>query len=301
MRQAGRYLPEYQVLRARFSLEALFRDPAHIVTVTEQPLKRFPLDAAILFADILHILMPLGCEVTFPGKGGPQVKAPEKLENHAVSSTLDFVAEAIVRLKERLFVPLIGFCGGPFTVAHYLLQKKPEKLLYQDPEAFRRLLAKITEASRTYLEMQVAAGVDAIQIFDSWAGTLPREALHAFVLPTLQTLSKDLGVPVIIFSRGNSFYIDAFVALKPDGISFDGNLPLAEIRKRVPSNIAVQGNLPPEFLYSSPEVIKEKTREHLASMAGDPGFIMNLGHGVLPDIPVENVGAFIEATVTSKL
>lgn len=301
MRQAGRYLPEYQKLRQAHTLEQLFRDPEKIAEVTLQPLKRFPLDAAILFADILHILLPLGCDVTFPQKGGPQVVAPERLQEKDVATTLDFVKSGIQLLKEELSVPLIGFCGGPFTVAHYLLGKKPEKMLHQDPEGFHQLLDMITDASQAYLQMQIEAGVDAIQIFDSWAGTLPRAELKQFILPTLKKLTKGLDVPTLIFSRGSAFYVQEFLSVGADGISFDAGRPLAEIRKEVPKNIAVQGNLPPEFLYSSPEIIRRKTTEHLASMQGDPGFIMNLGHGMLPDIPVEHLQAMIETVVTSSL
>ncbi|MCB1067543.1 MAG: uroporphyrinogen decarboxylase [Simkania sp.] len=299
MRQAGRYLPEYQKLRQTHTLEQLFRRPEKIAEVTLQPLKRFPLDAAILFADILHILLPLGCDVTFPQTGGPQVSAPERLQEKDVANTLDFVKSGIQLLKEELSVPLIGFCGGPFTVAHYLLEKKPEKMLHQDPKGFRQILEMITDASLAYLKMQIDAGVHAIQIFDSWAGTLPRAELEEFVLPTLKKLTGALNVPTLIFSRGSAFYVQEFLSVGADGISFDAGRPLAEIRKEVPKQIAVQGNLPPEFLYSPPDVIRKKTREHLASMQGDPGFIMNLGHGMLPDIPVENVQTFIE-TVTSS-
>ena len=298
MRQAGRYLPEYQTLRARHSLEELFRQPEHILEVTQQPLKRFPIDAAILFADILHVLLPLGCDVRFPKVGGPQVVRPKQFEKRSVEETLGFVKEGILLLKKELKVPLIGFCGGPFTVAHYLLDKKPERLLYEDPHAFMALLDQLTEVSKEYLELQIDAGVDAIQIFDSWAGTLPRKELKRVVLPQLKKLVDSVSVPVIIFSRGSSFYVEEFLSLHSEGISFDGNRPLAEIRREVPKSVAVQGNLPPEFLYGSPEFIRSETKAFLDSMAGDPGFIVNLGHGILPDIPTDHVQAFIETVLS---
>jgi len=299
MRQAGRYLPEYQKLRKDHTLEQLFRDPEKIAEVTLQPLKRFPIDAAILFADILHILIPLGCKVTFPQKGGPQVEAPKQLQQQDVELTLEFVKEGIRLLKEQLQVPLIGFCGGPFTVAHYLLGKKPERMLYSDPEGFKHILELITAASQDYLQMQIDAGVDAIQIFDSWAGMLPRKELENFILPALKRLVNSVDVPVLVFSRGSSFHVKEFLSLGADGISFDAGRPLAEIRQEVPLSTAVQGNLPPEFLYGSIETIQRDTQAHLTSMRDDPGFIVNLGHGVLPDIPVEHVQAFIETVVTN--
>jgi uroporphyrinogen decarboxylase len=298
MRQAGRYLPEYQKMRESSSIEEIFRDPEKLAEVTLQPLRRFPLDAAILFADILHILLPLGCEVSYPA-GGPQVKVPSQLEQKEVSSVLHFVQEGISLLKEQLDRPLIGFCGGPYTVAHYLFGKKPEKVLYQDPKYFKMVLDQITLASQAYLDMQIRAGVDVIQIFDSWAGTLPKEELKEFSLPYLKRLIDSVEVPVLVFSRGSSFYLDEFVSLGADGISFDGMRPLSEIRKEVPTSMAVQGNLPPESLYGSISSIQKRTQALLLSMKGEAGFIVNLGHGVLPDTPVEHVQAFIETVVTS--
>lgn len=300
MRQAGRYLPEYQKLRAKYSLEDLFRNPEHIVEITLQPIHRFPLDAAILFADILHVLLALGCAVTFPQKGGPQVTSPERLEKRNVSEELHFVKESICLIKQSsLRVPLIGFCGGPFTVAYYLLDKKPLRLLYRDPKAFANLLQMITDVSSAYLQMQVEAGVDAIQIFDTWAGLLPREELKQFALPYLRQLLNSTSVPTLIFSRSASIYTEEFLSLRPSGISFDGGRPLAEIRKEVPKEIAVQGNFPSEFLYAKPSVIESKTRALLKTMKGDPGFIVNLGHGILPDTPVEHVHAFIDTVINA--
>lgn len=300
MRQAGRSLPEYRKLRETHSLNELFHDPKKIAQVTLQPLKRYPLDAAILFADILHILLPLGCNVLFPKGGGIQIDTPKTLQEKDVMTTLSFVKEGIHLLKKQLNIPLIGFCGGPFTVASYLLKRKPEYLLYSKPAAFQDILKQITAATQIYLKMQIDAGVDAIQIFDSWAGTLPRRELETFALPPLKTLIDNIDIPVLVFSRANAFYIKEFISLGSNGISFDGSLPLAEIRKKVPSHIAVQGNLPPEFLYSPIETIREETKKHLASMQGDPGFIVNLGHGILPDTPLEHARAFIETVVNSN-
>ncbi len=296
MRQAGRYLPEYQKLREKYSLEELFYHQELIAKITLQPIARFHFDAAILFADILHVLLPLGIKVSYP-KGGPQIEPFDRLERGPVEERLFFVKEGIHLLKKELKVPLIGFCGGPFTVAYYLLKKKPEKMLYERPQAFLSLIQTLTQVSKEYLKLQINAGVDAIQIFDSWAGLLPYEALEKFVLPFLKELVSFSSVPVIVFSRMSSFLIDEFVSLHPSGIGFDGGKPLAKIRKKVPQTISVQGNLSPSFLYSSCDVICQMTKELLDSMKGDPGFIVNLGHGILPDIPLTHVHAFVDTVL----
>ncbi|MCY3974531.1 MAG: uroporphyrinogen decarboxylase [Simkaniaceae bacterium] len=300
MRQAGRYLPEYQSLRKKHSLEALFRNPELIAEITLQPLRRFALDAAIVFADILHVLLPLGCRVTFPDTGGPVVSYDGVLREKEVVTTLHFVKEGIKLVKESLRVPLIGFCGGPFTVAYYLLNKKPERLMYGDPSGFGALLQAIARVSRDYLRMQVSAGVDAIQIFDSWAGRLSRKELTEFVLPALKELVDAVEVPVLLFSKGISFHIETFLQAGATALSLDAGRPLAEMRREIPPSVSVQGNLPPAFLYGSKEKIREETGRHIASMRRpdgtlDPGFIVNLGHGVLPDTPHSHVGAFINA------
>ena len=173
-------------------------------------------------------------------------------------------------------------------------------MLYRDSTRFNHILELITAASQDYLKMQIDAGIDAIQIFDSWAGMFPRKILENFVLPSLKKLiDVVVDVPILVFARGSSSYVKEFLSLGTDGISFDAGRPLAEIRREVPCSVAVQGNLPSEFLYGSIEFIRRETQAHLASMTGDPGFIMNLGHGILPDIPVEHVQAFIETVVTN--
>ena len=299
MRQAGRYLPEYQKLKEKYSLEELFYHKELITQITLQPISRFRFDAAILFADILHVLLPLGLKVSYP-KEGPQIEPFHQLKKGSVEETLFFVKESIHLLKKELKVPLIGFCGGPFTVAYYLLKKKPEKMLYENPQEFLSLIRTLTEVSKKYLKLQIEAGVDAIQIFDSWAGLLPYQVLEKFVLPSLKELIAFSSVPVIVFSRMSSFLVEEFVSLHPNGIGFDGGKPLANIRKKVPKTIAVQGNLPPSFLYSSSHVISKMTKKLLDSMKGDPGFIVNLGHGILPDIPLSHVYTFVETVLTSR-
>lgn len=301
MRQAGRYLPEYQAIRKDHSLEEMFRNPELIFEITKQPLDILGVDAAILFADILHIPLSLGFDVTFPGKGGPVV-APTmqsaddliQISPQPVDEALGFVREGIDLIKKEIKQPLIGFCGGPFTVMTYMTGKKVKKWLYSDPESALELLQILTDQSIAYLKMQVKAGVDAIQIFDSWANLLSRKEFCRFALPFLGQIVQAMeGTPVIIFSRASSQFVSDIVSVKPNAISFDWTYSMQEIRRHVPPNIAVQGNLDPELLYAPIPVIEKETTKLLSSMEGDPGYIVNLGHGVLPDIPVDHVKAFV--------
>ena len=301
MRQAGRSLPEYRAIRQKYPLEEMFRNPELIFEITKQPLDIIGVDAAILFADILHVPLALGLDVSFPGKGGPVVfpKIDERndilyLQPRPVEEALSFVKEGLHLLKGEIDVPLIGFCGGPFTVMTYMTGKKIKKWLYSDPEGAFELLQIITDQSIAYLKMQIKAGVDAVQIFDSWANLLSRTEFFRFAQPFLKQIVEAVDIPVILFSRASSHFVSNFVALRPDAISFDWSLPLYEIRKCVPKAIAVQGNLDPEILYAPPEVIRQETEKMLRSMEGDPGYIVNLGHGVLPDIPVDHVRVFVD-------
>ncbi len=301
MRQAGRYLPHYQEIRKKYPLEEMFRTPELIFEITKQPLDILGVDALILFADILHVPLSLGLDVSFPGKGGPVVNPIitsgddlNQITPQPVEEALGFVQEGIYLIKKETHVPLIGFCGGPFTVMTYMTGKRIKKWLYSDPENALSLLQTITDQSIAYLKMQVEGGVDAIQIFDSWANLLSRREFVRFALPFLRQIVEAVkGVPVIVFSRGASHFVSELVSIKPSGISFDWTYSMDEIRRRVPSTIAVQGNLDPELLYAPISVIEKETEKLLRSMEGDPGFIANLGHGVLPDIPVDHVKAFV--------
>lgn len=303
MRQAGRSLPEYQALRKKYSLSELFHTPELICEVTKLPLDILGVDAAILFADILHIPLALGFDVSFPeGKGPvvvPQLHSEEDLiviNPKPVEESLAFVREGILLIKNEITEPLIGFCGGPFTIMTYLTEKKVKQWLYTAPASALKLLQLITDQSIVYLKMQIAAGVDAIQIFDSWANLLSRSEFCQFALPFLKQIVEAVSeVPVIIFSRAASQFVSELVSIRPQGISFDWTYPLDEIRRRVPPTIAVQGNLDPELLYTSPAIIQREVHHLLTHMKGDPGFIANLGHGVLPDTPVEHVRAFVDA------
>ncbi len=307
MRQAGRYMPEYRKLREKHTLWQMFHEPEIAFQVTCQPIDILGVDAAILFSDILVIGEALGLNVHFPEGRGPFIDFSgdvKSLDERNPEEALFYVKKTIELLKPELKVPLIGFSGGPFTVASYMIDKggKGElkltrKWLAENPQSFHLLLEKITVATIAYLKMQIKAGVNAVQVFDSWAGVLSYEEFHEFCLPYLSKITealKSTNIPVILFCRGSSYFAADLAKAYPACISLDAHKPLAELRKIIPSSIAVQGNLDPYLLYSSKDKIKEKTRELLRSMQGDPGFIVNLAHGVFPDISVDHVKCLVD-------
>jgi uroporphyrinogen decarboxylase len=311
MRQAGRYLPEYRALRQRYSLWELFHEPELAAIVTRQPLDILGVDAAILFSDILVIAETLGLKVHFPEQGGPKVEPCLSLASEVdalplleVREALSYVSKTISLLKKNLNVPLIGFCGGPFTVASYFIEqdhrkglRKTKEWLYKDPLSFHRLLQKITDASIEYLLMQIENGVDALQIFDSWANELAYEHFLEFSLNYLRKIINVLQkskTPVILFCRGASLFPKELSSLQPAALSFDWQRQMSDLRKIVPPNIAVQGNFDPDLLKAPPSAIIHTVKNLLRTMSGQPGFIANLGHGVLPDTPVDNVRCFVD-------
>jgi len=298
MRQAGRYMKRYQALRKGVSLMDLFCDPEKIEEITLLPIEQFGMDAAILFSDILMVLLPLGYGLSYPDGIGPQVTARTEARVPA-RERLAFVGQGIRALKKRLKVPLIGFAGGPFTVATYVLEKKhrldlheTKKWIYTRPIELYHLLDELTEVTIDYLQMQVDAGVDAIQLFDSWAGLLDQAALRNFVLPYLKRIRERIAVPLIIFMRGSCLYLDELLSLHPTCVSLDWTIPVWEMRER--TSIALQGNLDPAFLKAPLKEVEKRVQELLHRMGDDPAFIAGLGHGVEQDTPEEAVACFIE-------
>ncbi len=291
MRQAGRTLPDYQAIRTKHTLEEMFHRPELIYEITKLPLDILGVDAAILFADILHICLTLGCDVTFPGKRGPLVTCPDHFIALDVEEKLGFVRDGIRLLKQDLEVPLIGFCGGPYTVLTYM---KGKRWLYSHPKEAKELLQQITDQSIAYLKMQIEAGVDAIQIFESSANTLSRQDFCHFALPYLKQIVSSVDLPVILYARGSCHLVSELLSAQPSALSFDSFRPLYEMRQKVPTTIAIQGNLDPELLYAPPATIRRETEKLLKSMQGDPGFIVNLGQGLLPDIPLDHIKCFID-------
>lgn len=311
MRQAGRYMPEYLKLRSKYSFLELCRTSNLATEVTLLPIKTFGFDAAILFSDILIIADSLGIEVEFHEGLGPLIKNTisnevdvNNLSIKPPEEALSFVSKSIQMLKTQLDVPLIGFCGAPFTVASYFVEgktskdlKKSKQWLYKNPQGFHKLLDKITQSSIAYLKMQVAAGVDALQIFDSWAYLLSHETYREFAWKPLQKIVEALRptkVPLILFSLGSANIAPALAELNPTAISIDWNSNLTHLRKKIPTSIALQGNLDPHLLYAPPPIIQYEVEKLLQSMKGDPSYIFNLGHGILPDTPVESVKTLIQ-------
>lgn len=300
MRQAGRYLPEYQLLRSRYSLRELFFTPELAAQITLMPVERFGVDAAILFSDITAIAPALGLKLWFDE--GPLVE-PWVEPDSVLQCNLEMVNpifETIRLIKQRSAVPLIGFCGGPFTVASYLIERHngvdfPKTLnwMRRDPDQFASLIEKIRSLSILYLKRQIEAGADAIQIFDSWANVLQEREFSRFCLEPIETIVRSVNKPVIVFMRGSAKRALEIEKTGAAAISVDWEVPIDKIRAQV--SCSLQGNLDPDLLFSDPAVVKQQTHALLEQMRGDPGFIVNLGHGVKIGTPIESVRAFIDA------
>lgn len=311
MRQAGRYMPEYRALRTKYSFLEMCHTPEIIAEVTQQPLRAFGMDAAILFSDILVIPEALRVGLHFDEGAGPIIDRPlatpqdvDSLPRVEMREALQYVVKGISLLRPTLDVPLIGFCGAPFTVASYMIEgktsrdlRKTKQWMMRDPKSFHALLERLAEESITYLEMQIEAGVDAVQIFDSWAGFLAHAQFKEFSLAYLEKIIERIKskVPVIVFCRGASVFASDLVQAKPSAISIDWNGDLAAIRRVVPFSIALQGNLDPDVLYAPHDMIRKEVKTLLDSMRGDPGYIFNLGHGVTPEVPVDSVRVLVDS------
>jgi uroporphyrinogen decarboxylase len=301
MRQAGRYLPEYQDLRKKHSLWTLFHTPHLATKITMMPIERFSFDAAILFSDILLIAEACGKSVEYLDAGGPRIAPLTKeeiasLRTFDVRERLSYVFETIQRIKGECPVPLIGFCGGPFTVACYMLEEI-KTWMKKEPVWVHQLLRQITQVTIEALHFQIEAGVDALQIFDSWADRLDTGDFHRFCLPYLNEIVEALRdrIPVILFCRKASLRTQDLVPLRPTAISLTEEKPMSLLRQEIPKEIALQGNLPPSLLLRTQEEIEGRVHSLVQSMEGEQGFIVNLSHGILPQTPVENVEAFVKA------
>jgi uroporphyrinogen decarboxylase len=314
MRQAGRYLPEYRAIRQKVDFLTLCKTPALAAEVTIQPVDILGVDAAILFADILLPLEAMGAELVFVKGDGPTFPNPvrtredvARLREPEVEATLGYVFEAIRTVRRELAgrVPLLGFGGTPWTLAAYLVEgggsKHFEHLLawsYGDPEGLRVLLDRVADVSIAYLQGQVAAGAQALQLFDTWGGLLSLERWRAVALPPLRKIVDALKgtVPLIYYSNGGGHLLPALAELPVDVLSVDWRLPLSEVRARLGAQgpKILQGNLDPAALLAPIPEIERRTAELLAEGQGG-GHIVNLGHGILPMVPVENAKAFVEA------
>jgi len=307
MRQAGRFMPQYWEIKNKYSFLEMCKTPEIAADVTMLPVDLLGIDAAILFCDILVTGEAMGGDLSFTQGVGPKFANPvrnaadiDRLETDVVDR-LQYVADAIKVIQQRLdgSIPLIGFAGAPFTVMSYLVEggsskdfKLTKLLIHNHPELAHRLLAKIAKVTIDYLNLQIAAGVNAVQLFDSWALALSwndyNEFSHQYNQQIIAGLNRT-NVPVISFCKGSSVFAPMMAEAKPDVISIDWNADLLNIKNALPSNIAVQGNLDPHILYADQPVIKKHILKLFERMRGEKGFIFNLGHGIMPDIPFDNV------------
>jgi uroporphyrinogen decarboxylase len=306
MRQAGRYLPEYRELRARHSFEEAMRTPFIAAEISMQPLRRFPLDAAIVFSDIMTPLIGMGVDVHFDP--GPKLR-PLALDDVAQLKPLDasrveFVAEAVQRIRSSIDpeVAVIGFCGGPVTLLAYLLEGGGSQNFPQ----FRRslhgsdldaALSVLASSMRTHLQAQVEAGADVVQVFDTWAGLLSTSQFRRWAMPAARHALSGLGAPTVYFVPGGAHLIELLGGVGADAYGVDWRLPLDEVWDRIGEDVVLQGNLDPSVLQSTPNVVRSATSDVLTTAAGRPGHIFNLGHGILPSTPVENVMAMVETVI----
>ncbi len=301
MRQAGRYLPEYRALRANHTLREMFFTPSLAAEVTLMPIRRFGFDAAILFSDITAIAPALGYSLAF--QEGPTVEPEATLlnwrERNLNLALLDPIAEAALLVKKQLDVPLIGFCGGPYTIATYLTGGKTKEWMRSDPEEFDAFLESIAQMCIHSLHSQIAAGADAVQIFDSWADQLDdtRSSLvnasefERWSLRWLKKIASMVEKPVILFMRGSSERYEKLAEIPNVCISLDPGKKVSDVRRCV--KCPLQGNLDPDLLFKSVADVRQSVNQLLNEMAGDPGFIVNLGHGVKPGTPLEVVEALV--------
>jgi uroporphyrinogen decarboxylase len=318
MRQAGRYLPEYRALREKHSFLEVAKTPELAAEVSLQPYRRLGVDAVIVFSDILIAAEAMGAPIEL-GDAGPVIKSPVRTEAQVEAlSVFDperetrFVGDAIRLLRKSLGpdIPVLGFAAAPWTLACYLVQgasrdgfPAAKAMLWNEPRTLRKLLERIARATARYLKSQIAAGAAAVQLFDTWAGELDASAYRDFELPATQLLIEELApgeTPVILFSKASNHLTDSLVQTGANVLSVDWRMDLAALQQKFGHRIALQGNVDPCVLLSSREAIANAVRQALRQTKGR-GHILNLGHGVLPETPVEHAQAFIRAGQSTRL
>jgi uroporphyrinogen decarboxylase len=313
MRQAGRYMPEYREIRAKNSFLQLCKDSDLAAEVTVTAAHRLGVDAAIIFADILLVVEPMGLGLRFEKGDGPILDGlirtssdVQRLREVEPEDSLPFVFEAVRKARAglRSDIPLIGFAGAPFTLASYIVEGGASKnyrhtktLMYRDPGAWHAMMELISRSLTRYLNGQIAAGAQAVQLFDSWAGCLSAQDYCEFVLPHSRRVIEDItpGVPVIHFSTGTGGYLDLVRQAGGDVIGIDWRVDLAQAWQQVGYSLGIQGNLDPLVLFAEPVFIISRAKEILKKAEGRPGHIFNLGHGILPETPVDHVIALVDA------
>lgn len=319
MRQAGRYLPEYRQVRSKAgSFMQLCTNPELACEVTLQPLDRFGFDAAILFSDILTIPDAMGLGLSFAEGEGPQFAHPvrtaadvKKLPVPDPETELRYVIDAVRLIKANLQgrVPLIGFSGSPWTLATYMVEGKSSKnfqlvkgMMFEQPQLMHQMLDKLAQSVAAYLNAQIAAGADAVMLFDTWGGMLSHDAYLEFSLRYAQQVRQLLHtdrdgrkVPTILFTKGGGLWLEAMADSGYEALGLDWQTPIAQARARVGAKVALQGNMDPITLYAAPEVIRANVARILQDYGQGSGHVFNLGHGILPDINPEHVTAMVEA------
>jgi uroporphyrinogen decarboxylase len=309
MRQAGRYMPEYRAVRAKLGFLELCKRPDAAAEVTVTAVEVLGVDAAIIFADILLVLEPLGARIEFSAGDGPVIHNPvasgadvDRLTPVAAGA-LDYVAESVRLARAALKVPLIGFAGAPFTLASYLVEGggsrsflRTKRFMLADPGAWHALMARLSVAVRDYLNLQIAAGADAVQLFDSWVGALAPDDYRRFVLPHMRELIGGLtpGVPVIHFGTDTAGLLECQRAAGGDVIGVDWRIDLDAAWARVGHDVAVQGNLDPTALFAPLPELRRRVETIVGQAAGRPGHVFNLGHGILPETPVAHAQALVQ-------
>ena len=319
MRQAGRYLPEYRETRKKAgSFMDLCTNPELACEVTLQPLARFPLDAAILFSDILTVPDAMGLGLYFSEGEGPRFKNPLRDEKQIQAlavpdpeTELRYVMDAVRTIRRELNgrVPLIGFSGSPWTLATYMVEGASSKdfriikaMMYERPELLDQLLDTVAESVTLYLNAQIAAGAQTVMIFDTWGGALTPSDYCRFSLKPMERIISSLSrenegrkVPVILFTKNGGQWLEAMTDTGADALGLDWTTDLADARRRVGDQVALQGNLDPSVLYASPQHIREQVAKVLASFGKGNGHVFNLGHGIHPGIPPEHAAAMVGA------
>lgn len=319
MRQAGRYLPEYRASREHAGdFLSLCKNADFACEVTLQPLERYPLDAAILFSDILTIPDAMGLGLYFETGEGPKFERTvrnqadvDALHQPNANTDLGYVMKAVSTIRSALDgrVPLIGFSGSPWTLATYMVEGGSSKdfrhikaMLYSQPEVLHALLGKLADSVTDYLNAQIEAGAQAVQIFDTWGGVLGHSVYAPFSLDYMHRIVKGLKrshqgqpVPVILFTKGGGQWLEAMAATGADALGLDWTTSLGDARQRVGDQVALQGNMDPSVLYAAPDRIREEVERILAEYGKGSGHVFNLGHGIHQFVDPEHAGAFVEA------
>jgi len=319
MRQAGRYLPEYKATRAQAgSFMDLCKNPELACEVTIQPLERYPLDAAILFSDILTVPDAMGLGLYFAEGEGPNFERPvrtaadiDKLFVPDPEGELKYVMDAVRTIRRELDgrVPLIGFAGSPWTLATYMVEGKSSKeyattkgMMYSDPAALHKILDVTARSVTSYLNAQIAAGAQAVMVFDSWGGALSHGAYQEFSLRYMQQIVDGLNresegrkVPVILFTKGGGLWLESIAETGCDALGLDWTVDIGDARARVGDQVALQGNMDPAVLYGTPERIRQEVATILSRYGSGSGHVFNLGHGIHQFVEPENAGVFVNA------